>query len=316
VSGTAAGQTRIAGRRRPGPRLMSATLRFVTIGEALRWTHAKLDSGSASPRAEAEELVSRLLALTRTEIYQTASQPLELRQLQYLERWVARRQAGEPIQYITGYAAFRDLDLRVTRDVLVPRPETEVLVEHVLHVLRDERDRWPQPRVLDLGTGSGAIALAIASEHPPAIVTGTDLSAPALEIARGNAASFRLHRQVRMLLGRWFDAVDSTERFEVVVSNPPYVADHERDLLPHDVREHEPASALFSGPTGLEALREIVDAAPQYLVPRGLLALEVADARASEVLRWLQGGIAWDEARLVEDLTGRPRAVLARRASA
>src|SRR5262249_2378613 len=149
-------------------------------------------------------------------LHQAAARPLEPQELTRLEHWVARRLAGEPIQYITGRAAFRELDLTVTPDVLVPRPETEILVEQVLQVLREERDRWPTPRVLDLGVGSGAIALSIAHEHPSASVTATDASARALEIARGNAAPLRLGRPVRMLLGSWFEAVDSGERFEVV----------------------------------------------------------------------------------------------------
>lgn len=313
MSTPAAGRIREAGRRPEGGRPLSAILRLVTLAEALRWTRDRLDGGTASPMAEAEELVGRLVSLTRPELHQAAARPLELQELTRLEHWVARRLAGEPIQYITGRAAFRELDLAVTPDVLVPRPETEVLVEQVLQVLREERDRWPGPRVLDLGTGSGAIALSIASEHPTAIVTGTDRSARALEIARSNATPLRLKRPVRMLLGSWFEAVDSTERFEVVVSNPPYVAEHERELLPHDVREHEPALALFSGATGLEALREIVDRAPRHLAPRGLLALETAEARAADVLGWLREGGAWREPRVMEDLTGRPRVVLARR---
>ena len=313
MSTPAAGRTREAGRRPDDARPLSAILRLVTIGEALRWTRNRLDGGSASPMAEAEELVGRLVSLGRVELHQASARPLELQDLTRLEQWVARRLAAEPIQYITGRAAFRDLDLKVTPDVLVPRPETEVLVEQVLQVLREERDRWPAPRVLDLGTGSGAIALSIAGEHPTSIVTGTDRSARALEIARENAAPLRLKRPVRMLLGSWFEAVDASERFEVVVSNPPYVAEHERELLPHDVREHEPGLALFSGETGLEALREIVDGAPRHLAPRGLLALETAEARAAEVLAWLRESGTWREPRMVEDLTGRPRVVLARR---
>jgi release factor glutamine methyltransferase len=313
VSTPAAGPLQEAGRRPAGMRPLSAILRLVTIGEAVRWTKARLDGGSASPMAEAEELVGRLVSLGRTELHQASARTLDLAELKRLEEWVTRRLAAEPIQYITGRAAFRDLDLQVGPDVLVPRPETEVLVDQVLQVLREERDRWPTPRVLDLGTGSGAIALSIASEHPTAVVTGTDRSAKALELARANAVPLRLKRPVRMLLGTWFEAVDANERFEVVVSNPPYVAEHERELLPRDVREHEPALALFSGATGLEALREIVDGAPRHLAPRGLLALETAEARAAEVLAWLKDAVAWRDARVVDDLTGRPRVVLARR---
>jgi release factor glutamine methyltransferase len=197
--------------------------------------------------------------------------------------------------------------------VLVPRPETEGLVEAVLGVLRDEAGRWPRPRVLDLGTGSGAIALAIASEWPAATVTASDASDAALATARANAEALGLAERVRLARGDWFEAVGGDERFEVIVSNPPYVATGEWDQLPHDVRGFEPAQALFSGATGLEALREIVDEAPRHLVAGGLLALELAEMRAEEVAGWLEGAHDWSGVTLLDDLSGRPRVLLARR---
>ena len=284
-----------------------------SLTEALKETVARLEGRCPSPRAEAEELLGRLLGLGRAEVHLQGGRALDPGPAETLARWIERRLAGEPIQYITGRAAFRGLDLSVTRDVLVPRPETEVLVERVLDMLRSERGRWPVPRVLDLGTGSGAIALAIASEWPQAIVTATDASAHALQVARGNAEALGLAGRVRFELGHWFDAVDADERFEVAVSNPPYVAASEAESLPRDVREHEPAAALFSGSTGLEALREIAEAAPRHLVAGGLLALEVAESRANEVLAWLEGAHDWEGVSLHEDLAGRPRVLLARR---
>jgi len=147
------------------------------------------------------------------------------------------------VQYITGRAAFRDLDLAVDRRVLIPRPETEGLVEAVLEALRAETQRWPSPRVVDLGCGSGAIALAIASEYPAAVVTATDWSSDALELARENANSLGLAPRINFRHGDWFDAVDADERFEVVVANPPYIATGEWDALPNDVRAFEPHHA-------------------------------------------------------------------------
>mgnify|MGYP003694209421 CR=1 FL=1 len=169
------------------------------------------------------------------------------------------------------------------------------------------------PRVLDLGTGSGAIALAIAAEHPSARVLATDASAAALETARRNAAALGLDERVRFAAGDWFEAVAADERFEVVVSNPPYIATAEWDVLPEDVRSFEPATALFSGASGLDALREIIDESPRYLVAGGLLALELAEWRAAEVQAWLDGAHDWTEVRLLDDLAGQPRILLARR---
>jgi release factor glutamine methyltransferase len=284
-----------------------------TIGEALARAVARLTGTTASPAAEAEEMLGRLLGLARAELHLQRSRALTGAEEGRLEVWLARRLRGEPVQYITGRAAFRGLDLAVSPEVLIPRPETEGLVELVLGVLREERLRWPAPRVLDLGTGSGAVALAIADEWPGAAVTATDASADALAVARANAVACRLSERIRWVQGDWFEPLAADERFEVVVSNPPYVASEERASLPREVRDFEPQAALFAGESGLDALREIVDQAPRHLVADGLLALELAETRADVVASWLEGARDWREVRLRDDLAGRPRVVLARR---
>ena len=285
-----------------------------TIGDALNTAQSRL-AACSSPQVEAEELMSRLLGVGRTELYLRRTEALAPEHWERLESWLRRRARGEPVQYITGRAAFRGLDLRVTHDVLVPRPETEGLVEAVLAELRVELSRWPAPRVLDLGTGSGAIALALAAEWAQARVTATDASEAAIEVASDNARALGLAESVRFLRGDWFDAIEADERFEVIVANPPYIATGEWDALPVEVREFEPQDALFSGSTGLEALREIVDLAPQHLVTDGVLALELAEMRAQEVASWLDGAHDWNDVRLLDDLAGRPRVLLARRQS-
>ncbi len=284
-----------------------------TLDHALKSTASRLSAVTDSPCAEAEELLGRLLGLGRADLYLQRTRELGTEEWQRLDRWLGRRVRGEPVQYITGRAAFRGLDLAVDPTVLIPRPETEGLVEAVLAVLREELSRWREPRVLDLGTGSGAIALAIAAEWPTAVVTATDASEDALAVARANAAACGLVERVRMLHGDWFEPVAPDERFEVIVSNPPYIATGERDALQTQVREFEPERALFSGETGLEALREIVDEAPRHLVGGGLLALELAEMRAREVAGWLEGARDWQHVTLLDDLSGRPRVLLARR---
>lgn len=268
---------------------------------------------SPSPRSDAEELLTRLLGLPRRELYLQRGRTLPDEEWRRLEPWLERRASGEPVQYITGRAAFRHLDLMVTRDVLIPRPETEGLVEVVLEVLGAQAARWPVPRVLDLGTGSGAIALAVASEWPAAVVTATDRSPGALAVARANAAALGPGARVRFLEGDWFEPLPVDERFEVVVANPPYIATREWDELPDDVRRFEPQQALFAGASGLDALLEIVDQAPRHLVAGGLLALELAERRAEEVAGWLEGARDWEQVVLRDDLAGRPRYLLARR---
>jgi len=284
-----------------------------TIGEALQSAKSRLSARSTA-ESDALELLSRLVGVSRSDLLLRRHEPLDPGLWPLLDAWLARRAAGQPVQYITGRAAFRSLDLAVSPNVLVPRPETEQLVEAVLGVLREQLARWPAPRVLDLGTGSGAIALSLAREWPQALVTATDASGAALEAARANAEALGLAARVAFREGHWFDAVGGDDRFEVVVSNPPYIATGEAAELPLDVRDHEPHAALFAGESGLEALREIVEESPRHLVAGGLLALELAEARAREVAGWLEGAHDWSDLDLRDDLAGRPRILLARRA--
>jgi release factor glutamine methyltransferase len=284
-----------------------------TVASALRSALAELGA-SPTPRSDAEELLSRLLGSSRAQLHLLGARTITRAESARLAGWLARRAAHEPVQYIVGRAAFRDLDLAVDPRVLIPRPETEGLVEAVIEVLRAEATRWVAPRVLDLGAGSGAIALALATEWPAAAVTATDASAGAIEVARANAAALGLAGRVRLLAGHWFEALALQERFEVVVSNPPYIATGEWDDLPEDVRSFEPRQALSSGASGLDAAREIVEQAPRHLAAGGLLALELAEDRVHQVGDWLRGASAWQEVEVRDDLSGRPRYLLARAA--
>ena len=286
---------------------------IATVSDALRDAARRLATVTNVPRSDAEELLSRLLGTGRGDLRGLGARALAPGERERLEQWLLRRLAGEPVQYVTGRAAFRDIDLAVDRRVLIPRPETEGLVEAVLEALAEARERWPQPAVLDLGTGSGAIALAIAHEWPSAAVTATDALADALDVARANAASLRLTHRVTFAAGEWFEAVGSDERFEVIVSNPPYIARSEAAALPADVREWEPHAALFAEGEGLADVRAIVEDAPRHLVAGGLLALELSDSHAREVVAWLEGAHDWSDVELREDLAGRPRVLLARR---
>jgi release factor glutamine methyltransferase len=283
-----------------------------TVGETLAAVAAKL-AMAGHPASDAEELLSRLLGVTRGGLRATAREPIAPGARELLELHVARRLAGEPVQYITGRAAFRSLDLAVDRRVLVPRPETEWLVEAVLEHLGHFRSARRGPRVLDLGTGSGCIALAIAAEHEAAHVTAVDASADALVVARSNAHEAGVAERVGFLQGDWFEALLGDARFDVIVSNPPYISQAEHDELPADVRDWEPHSALFSDDDGNADLRRIIEGAPRWLMAGGLLALELAETRAAAVASWLDGAHDWQDVELRDDLSGRPRILLARR---
>ncbi len=212
---------------------------------------------------------------------------------------VARRAAGEPVAYITGRRGFWSLELQVTSATLIPRPETELLVELALARLPADRPC----RVVDLGTGSGAIALAIASERPQAEVTAVDLSVDALAVARGNAKRLGLAR-VRFFHGTWMTPL-SGERFDLIVSNPPYIEAADPHLAQGDLR-FEPATALASGADGLDAIREIVAGAPNHLEPGGWLLMEHGWNQGAPVRALLERA-GYSEVFTDPDLEGRDR---------
>jgi release factor glutamine methyltransferase len=242
---------------------------------------------------------------------QCLDQPVPQRARPFFEDLVSRRAAGEPLQYVLGHWAFRRLDLMVDRRVLIPRPETEQVVEVALRELLRLGSR---PSVVDLGTGSGAIALALATEVADAHVWATERSPAALAVARANLAGIGslAASRVRLAEGSWFDPLPSDLRgeFQLIVSNPPYVADGEQ--LPDDVAAWEPAGALYAGPTGIEAIREIIARAPGWLAHPGALVLELAPHQAGEALALALGANVFDEVEVRPDLAGRDRALVAR----
>jgi release factor glutamine methyltransferase len=216
-----------------------------------------------------------------------------------------RRLRREPLQYIEGRAAFRNLSLRVDRSTLIPRPETEVLVGEVLS--------WTAGRegldVLDLGTGSGAIALSLRQEGRFGRIVAADISAAALAVARGNLAAAGL-AEIEFREGALYGPVEG-ERFDVVVSNPPYIAEGERGGLQPEVLDWEPAAALFGGEDGLDVIRPLVAGAAKHLRPDGLLAFEIGAGQGPAVLSMIEGTHEFERPRLRPDLAGRDRIVLA-----
>ena len=236
------------------------------------------------------------------------------RMVAHLDAMLARYRTGEPLQYVLGRWAFRRLDLAVDRRVLIPRPETEVVAGHALDLARRVWDAQRRVAVADLGTGSGAIGLALASELPLAgtAVWVTDVSPDALDVARANLAGIgRAGANVRVAQGSWFDALPPTATFDVVVSNPPYVAVGSPDLEPA-VARWEPELALVAGHDGLAAIRVIVAGAPVHLEPDGWLVLEIG-ADQGRAVHDLLVGSGYQDVAVHPDLAGRDRVAVARR---
>ena len=251
-------------------------------------------------RLDAQLLLSHVLGRDRAWLIANDDSLLDEAALERFEHLVSRRARGEPFAYLVGAKEFHGLELQVDARVLVPRPDTEVLVDWAVALLRSELAGVEKPPVVDLGTGSGAIALAVRHAHPAAQVLATDASADALDVARANAQ--RLQLPLETATGSWWRAV-AGRRFALALSNPPYIAMGD----PHLAALHaEPASALAPGPTGLEALEAIIDAAPAHLSPGGWLLLEHGFDQAEAVRqRLLARGFQLVQTRL--DLSGQPR---------
>jgi release factor glutamine methyltransferase len=263
---------------------------------------ALLDEATArlGDRTEARRIVEEASGL---DVALAIDAPPTARAMAHFDAMLARRARGEPLQYVLGRWGFRHLDVMVDRRVLIPRPETEIVVEHALSIIDDLDAKV----VVDLGTGSGVIALAVASEYPNVTVWATDVSAAALDVARANLAGLgRSATRVRLVEGDWFAALPLELRgtVDVIVSNPPYVADDE--VLPAEVADWEPRDALVAGPTGLEAIEAILSGALEWLAPRGAAVVEIGEAQATAAIAAARGFTA--DVRL--DLAGRPRVLV------
>lgn len=269
-------------------------------------------AGVVSPGVDARRLVERAAGLDGGELLGALHRVAPRRGVAHLDAMVERRAGGEPLQYVVGRWGFRSLDLLVDRRALIPRPETEQVVELALAELRRMAGAG---RVVaaDLGTGSGAVALCLAKDVVTAEVWASDVSADALALARANLAGLgRPAARVRLVEGDWFTALppELAGHLDLVVSNPPYVA--EGDELPAEVADWEPAQALVAGPTGREHLERIVAEAPGWLSPRGSLVVELAATQAPALLAAARtAGFADVEVR--PDLAGRDRVLVARR---
>ncbi len=290
-----------------------------TIKRVLDWTSGYLErKGDEHPRLSAEWLLANVCGLSRVELYVNFDKPLEAGELDAMHAAIERRAAGEPLQYVTGEMPFRHIVLKCERGVLIPRPETEVLVDAALEgvdAAAEKSDEGAGPvRVLEVGTGTGCIALSIASERPGALVTATDLSPRAVELAARNREALGLEEAVDVIECDLATGVnpDLMGSFSVLVSNPPYIPTQVlRDEVPAEVADFEPELALDGGDDGLDVFRRLVELAPEALAPGGMLAVELFEGAldaAADLVR-AQGG--WGSVEVREDLTRRPRVLVA-----
>jgi len=276
----------------------------IALAEVLRRSTQYLeDRGSPTARLDAELLLAHGLGVSRIELYTGHDRPMTEAELDVCRELVRRRGDREPVAYIVGTRGFRHLDLKVDSCVLVPRPETELVVDRCLELLRDV----PEPAVLDVGTGSGAIALAIASELPAARVTATDVSPAALDVAWANAVALGL--AVEMRQGDLLDGLGD-RRFDLIASNPPYVSEQEIEGLEPEVAVHEPRLATVAG-DGLDAYRRLLPDAREHLVEGGWLVLECGAGQAGWLVSQLDR-LGYGAADVACDLAGIERVVSAR----
>jgi release factor glutamine methyltransferase len=295
----------------------------MTIADALRKAATDLRAeGVAAARREAGSLLAHAVGRDRTFLITHADEELTAQQLSTFRNGVARRASGEPLQYITGRQWFYGLEFEVTPDVLIPRPETELLVETALELLKET----PSPLVCDVGTGSGCVAVALLHARRDARAFALDISPAALRVAESNAARHGVGERMTPLVSDCFDALegggreledgenrevseDGGARFDLVASNPPYVAEGELETLQREVREHEPRTALTPGGDGLSIVRRLVNESPRYLKPRGYLLIEIGFGQHEAVGAGVDPRV-WTLLDIRRDLQGIPRTVV------
>ena len=289
----------------------SASTETWTVLRTMLWSADYLKSkGVESPRLDAEHILAHVLGVGRLEMYLQHERPLTSGELDAFRPRLKRRAKREPLQYVLGRQAFRSLELEVGPAVLIPRPETESLVEEVLGWARARGGDDATLLGLDVGTGSGAIALSLLAEGPFARFVGVDVSPDAIDVAGRNAEALGLQNRFEPRIGGAFTALATGERFDAIVSNPPYVAEAQRADLAPEIVDWEPGVALFGGADGLEVIREIARGASARLRPGGLLAVEVGLGQAGAVASLVEeNGLV--DVRVRKDLAGRPRVVLA-----
>jgi release factor glutamine methyltransferase len=279
-------------------------LNAIQMRDALRDGSARLDAASvASPQFAAELLLMGVAGCDRAWLYAHPEDLLTPQQAAQFFALIERRAAGEPTQHLTGKQEFWGLEFEVTPDVLIPRPETEHVIEVALARLGNARRNAPI-RIADIGAGSGCIAVALAKELPAAKIYATDISPAALEVAHRNAARHGVADRISFVECNLLDGVTEPAQFDLIVSNPPYIGTRDRESLAREVRDHEPHAALFPGEDGLALYPALITQAAARLAPGGLLVLEIGIGQFESVSDLLDAARGWTRVSAVQDLAG------------
>lgn len=285
-----------------------------TIGRLLQWTTGYLkERGADSPRLDAEVLLAEALGCQRIELYTSFDElPAEPARTAFREL-VRRRAEGTPVAYLVGRREFYSLPFRVTPDVLIPRPETEFLVIRLLDLAQRQSPSGAHWSIADVGTGSGIVAICAAKRLEDSRVTALDISPAALQVARTNAADHEVAERIEFIESDLLSAAPAEARFDFIVSNPPYIAEHEMAGLARDVRDFEPRLALVAGPKGTEVIERLIVAAAERLAPGGWLLMEISPQLDAAVRELVAADGRYELAPTAKDLAGLPRIIQARR---
>lgn len=280
-----------------------------TLMEYLQLASGHLKAcGIPTHRLDAEVLLAHILNLERIQLYIQHDRPLTTAEIDAYRRAIARRAHREPVAYITGKREFFSIELLVDRRCLIPRPETEILVETALEEIRRRFPEKPELKVADIGTGSGAIAISVAKHEPRARVTAVDIDRDALDVAVANVRRTGVADRVTLKVGELLTPLGG-ELYDAILSNPPYISEEEWRHLAPDVRDYEPRRALVGGEDGLAVIRQLIQEAKRNLAPGGFLALEIGASQGDQVVALAQAS-GYAKTRLVQDLAGLDRVVI------